>query len=36
MDLVKVPKNASAGDKLKVKAIRAYLRTQLWKLIVAF
>ena len=29
MDLVKVPKNASAGDKLKVKAIRAYLRTQL-------
>ncbi len=29
MDLVKVPKNASAGDKLKVRAIRAYLRTQL-------
>ena len=29
MDLVKVPKNASVGEKLKVKAIRAYLRTQL-------
>ena len=29
MDLVKVPKNASIGDKLKVKAIRAFLNTQL-------
>jgi len=29
MDLVKAPENASIGDKLKVKAIRAYLNTQL-------
>tara|TARA_A100001391_G_scaffold200274_1_gene184511 strand:+ start:234 stop:809 length:576 start_codon:yes stop_codon:yes gene_type:complete len=29
MDLVKAPKNASIVDKAKVKAIRAYLRTQL-------
>ena len=29
MDLVKAPENASLGDKLKVKAIRAYLNTQL-------
>ena len=29
IDLVKAPENASAGNKLKAKAIRAYLRTQL-------
>ena len=29
MDLVKVPENANVVDKAKVKAIRAYLRTQL-------
>ena len=29
MDLVKAPKNASIVEKAKVKAIRAYLRTQL-------
>ncbi len=29
MDLIKAPKNASMGDKLKVKAIRAFLNTQL-------
>ena len=29
MDLVKAPENASIVDKAKVKAIRAYLRTQL-------
>lgn len=29
MDLVKAPKNASTGDKLKVRAIRAYLRAKL-------
>ena len=29
MDLVKVPENASIGQKLKVKAIRAYLNNQL-------
>ena len=29
MDLVKAPENASIGDKLKAKAIRAYLNTQL-------
>ena len=29
MDLVKAPENASMGDKLKVKAIRAYLNTRL-------
>ena len=29
MDLVKVPKNASVGDKLKVKAIKAYLNAKL-------
>jgi hypothetical protein len=29
MDLVKAPENASFGDKLKVKAIRAYLNSKL-------
>jgi hypothetical protein len=29
IDLVKVPKDASIGDKLKVKAIRGFLRTKL-------
>ena len=29
MDLVKAPENASIGDKLKVKAIRAFLKSQL-------
>tara|TARA_R100001015_G_C4624716_1_gene182948 strand:+ start:1579 stop:2178 length:600 start_codon:yes stop_codon:yes gene_type:complete len=29
MDLVKAPENASLGDKLKVKAIRAYLNAKL-------
>ena len=29
MDLVKAPKNASIGDKLKVKAIKAYLNAKL-------
>ncbi len=29
MDLVKAPENASMGDKLKVKAIRAFLKSQL-------
>ena len=29
MDLVKAPKNASIGDKLKVKAIRAFLNAKL-------
>ena len=29
IDLVKAPENASMGDKLKAKAIRAYLNTQL-------